>query len=95
MQHLLEIRAARQFLEAAPVFRTLGLGDAVAGRVQIERALLAGANVLAARLAVLFVCLMTSCSCRPGVLAQPDVGETARRSINHQPNSTDGTSNSW
>ena len=48
MQHLLEFGAARQFFEAAPVFRTLGLGDAGASRIQIERALLAGTDVLAA-----------------------------------------------
>ena len=53
VQHLLEIGAARQFFEAAPVFRTLGLGRRGAGRIQIERALLAGANVLAAWLSAL------------------------------------------
>ena len=51
VQHLLEVGTARQFLEAAPVFRTLGLGQFGTSRIQIERALLAGTDVLAVRLA--------------------------------------------
>ena len=79
VHHLLKLGAAGEFFQAAPVFRAFGLGDARAGGLQVELALLAGTNFLAVRFVSLFHFFSTSYN--PVILSGARVREAKSRGV--------------
>jgi hypothetical protein len=53
VDHVLKLRAAGKLFQTAPELRALGLGNASAGSLQIQRVFLAGADFFARVLAPL------------------------------------------